>query len=609
MKLPRPLSLAVALLAILPSLHATASPPVCPGRHPDHPRSPHTRKVAIIGAGPSGSSASYFLKTARDRLRSTHNTTTDSIHVTIFERDNRVGGRTAVAYPYDDQAFEPVELGASLYAAVNYNMRRAVKQFGLETGAQNGVEGETGVWDGQQFLFRGDISSWWTSAKLFLRYGNSPLNAEKLLKKALSSFLRLYNTRFLHHPGSEANRTASGFPWTSIRDLAHAVDVRQPASITAADFFTSNGVSTLFVEEMIEALTRVNYAQDTTDIHGFGGLISLALSGAQGVRDGNFRLFEEFVRRSGARLRLGEEGTVTGLVKFDSLRDAVASGKITCREALSWGWMGEEAEEAKWWVGTRDGEGEMFDAVIVAAPWHDADITLLNTDRRVAKPPYVHLYVTVLTTTAKTPNPEYFGFGRGDEVPRTILTSDESVRRAGTEGRGGQMGFKAPHLEFLSLNYLRPLRSRNATLSPPPSARSNEHVVKIFSLAPISDDLLSRLFGHQDTALGWVHRKTWFSYPFLTPMTRFPRIEVDENLYFSNAFESLASTMETSIVAARNTVGLVLRKWYGEEFVNGGEGEECPWSEGEGEDEVGGDKWEEEVLGNQEWAGWGCRSG
>ena len=55
----------------------------------------------------------------------------------------------------------------------------------------------------------------------------------------------------------------------------------------------------------------------------------------------------------------------------------------------------------------------------------------------------------------------------------------------------------------------------------------------------------------------------------LTPTQRFPKIEIDEGLYYSNAMESLVSTMETSTVAAKNTVGLLLKKWYGDEFVNG----------------------------------------
>ncbi|EPQ27775.1 uncharacterized protein PFL1_04520 [Pseudozyma flocculosa PF-1] len=630
--------------------HAQAQQPICPdldlggrGRSSDDNKRSlaRTRKVAIIGAGPSGSSAAYFLKTAQDRinlLAATRNTTADRIKVTIFERDNRIGGRTAVAYPYDDRRYHPVELGASLYADVNYNMRRAVRQFGLETGAQNGIGGETGVWDGQQFLFRGDISSWWTSAKLFLRYGNSPLAAEKLLKRALASFLRLYSASYLHRPSrDDANATASGFPWKTIASLAHAVNVSQPASVTASQFFTSNGVSTLFVEEMIEALSRVNYAQDTPDLHGFAGLISLALSGATGVRDGNYRVFEQFVERSGARIHLGEAGTVTGLVKFDSLRDAVRSGKITCNDALAYGWTGAEAQQARWWVGTRDGEGELFDAVVVAAPWHDADITLVNTDRRIPRPPYVHLHVTLLATTAKSANPLYFGFGKADDVPATVLTSAESVRRAvaarlaaaaadsGEAPQAHDDAVKSPNLEFLSMNYLRPLRFRNessdATQSTPAAGagagpeRAGEYIVKIFSLSPLSDAQLHRLF--DASSIGWVHRKQWFSYPLLTPLSTFPRVEVDENLYFPNAFESLASTMETSLVSARNTVGLLLRKWYGDAFVNGptgdGDGEaECPWTKAEGGfavEDKDEDQDEETVLNNEEWAGWGCRSG
>lgn len=155
-----------------------------------------TRKVAIIGAGPSGTSAAYFLKRAQDQLVFANSS--DNIDITIYERETRIGGRTAVTYPYDDDSQNPIELGASIFADVNLNLRRAVKEFQLETGAHTGLSGQMGIWDGQQFLFEGDQSSWWTSAKFFLRYGYSAITTEGIVKKQLSYFAGLYNPSFLH---------------------------------------------------------------------------------------------------------------------------------------------------------------------------------------------------------------------------------------------------------------------------------------------------------------------------------------------------------------------------------------------------------------------------
>ncbi|SPO29591.1 related to Prenylcysteine oxidase precursor [Ustilago trichophora] len=567
------------------------------------PSEGRTRRIAIIGAGPSGTSAAYFLKHAQDRLAST-NASSDKLDITLYERDTHIGGRTAVVYPYDDETQSPIELGASIFADVNLNLRRAVKDFSLETGAPNGLSGQMGIWDGQQFLFEGDQSSWWTSAKFFLRYGYSAITTEAVVKKQLAYFLGLYRPSFLHSR-TKTGRSVSGYPWKSVEGLADAVNATSLVGMTGMQFFKEKRVSELFIEEMVEAATRVNYAQNTDQIHGFGALVSLAASGATGVKDGNYRIFEQFARRSGARLFTGVEGQVTGIVRFHSAtRSTRGQPEVDLKPAET---------QVQWYIGTKSGEGEIYDAVIIATPWHNSDITLLNTPERVKGKPFVHLHVTLLTTSRPSPNPEYFGLGSQDAVPTTILTSDESVRRASNKKKpeetdpqdNGQeppvvQQLKKPSLDFFSLNYLRSVIPTNSSSSASPSKREDssskekEYVVKIFSHTRISDDLLIQLFG--DT-MSWVRRHEWDSYPYLAPTDRFPRIEVDENLYYSNAMESLVSTMETSTVAAKNTVALLLSKWYGDHFVNG---EDCQYGI---EDEL------KDPLKNKNWAGWGCDSG
>ena len=127
------------------------------------PSGKRVRKIAVIGAGPSGSSAAWFLSKAQDKLRtewqgvrsgSGADNCEEELEVTVFEKEERIGGRTAVVYPYDDSANqEPVELGASIFADVNRNMVRAAKYFNLTTGAKLGEEDSvTSIWDGQQFV-------------------------------------------------------------------------------------------------------------------------------------------------------------------------------------------------------------------------------------------------------------------------------------------------------------------------------------------------------------------------------------------------------------------------------------------------------------------------
>ena len=93
----------------------------------------------------------------------------------------------------------------------------------------------------------------------------------------------------------------------------------------------------------------------------------------------------------------------------------------------------------------------------------------------------MHLHVTLLTTTAPHPSPIYFGLKEDADVPRTVLTTYEGVRKGG----------KDP--EFNSVNYLGPI-----------TPGSDEYVVKIFSEEALSDEWLHTLFGGN---VGWIYRK------------------------------------------------------------------------------------------------------
>ena len=61
-------------------------------------------------------------------------------------------GSTTV-HPYNNTAYEPVELGASIFVGVNKNMWRAVKEFNLSHYGFEDEDGDIAIWDGEQILF------------------------------------------------------------------------------------------------------------------------------------------------------------------------------------------------------------------------------------------------------------------------------------------------------------------------------------------------------------------------------------------------------------------------------------------------------------------------
>jgi prenylcysteine oxidase / farnesylcysteine lyase len=56
--------------------------------------------------------------------------------------------------------------------------------------------------------------------------------------------------------------------WSSIENLIEVLDLSAMTSQTGAEYFQSHGVSRKLVTEIIEAATRVNYAQVGTFLTG-----------------------------------------------------------------------------------------------------------------------------------------------------------------------------------------------------------------------------------------------------------------------------------------------------------------------------------------------------
>lgn len=451
-------------------------------------------KVAIIGAGAAGSSAAFWLSRAKSRLG-------ENVTITIYDKNDYIGGRSTTVRPYDDEAIPTVELGASIYVDANKNIARAVKEFNFPTVEYGDENEETGIWNGNEFVLTlsdGGWRRWWTTAKLFWRYGySSPLKVRSLVKGMVDTYLNLYQPRT---------------PYPSIAAISSALNFTHLTAVPASKHLIENGVNSLFVHELVEAATRVNYGQNIDDIHALEGMVSMAANGAHSVAGGNWQVFERWVMESGAEVRIGT--TVRGL---------------------------RQGAGGKWYLAD-DGIGEeTYDAVILAAPYKSTGIKLEapGLDLKVAFPPvdYVHLHVTLLATTAEHPQGSYF-FPNAPEtvVPQAILTTASGPTEP----------------EFNSLTYHERIQRQG---QPP------EYIVKIFSKSRLTDEWLEKVFGAGN--VGWVRRKEWDAYPRLPPTTTYPPVKPAAGLYYVNAFEPFISTMETETIASLNVVDLLLHDRYG----------------------------------------------
>ncbi|KIW11110.1 hypothetical protein PV08_10410 [Exophiala spinifera] len=518
--------------------------------------STQVHRVAIIGAGPGGSSASYHLDKF-SRLSSLE----PPLDITIFDTNPYIGGRTTTVNALDNPRY-PVELGASIFVEINYILYNATRDFDLTPSfkiyeATPTAKYELGIWDGTKFVFTAvredsDSSSWrgwWDIAKLLWKYGLSPIRTQRATRAAISSFLKFYDDYF---------------PFASLQDAVMATGLDAYTGATGKEVLKNAGVSEQFAREIIQASTRVNYASNLGGIHGLETLVCMAIEGAMAVHGGNWQIFDTMVKHSAQRAFLNTsvthvERTSKGTYALQTTNDDMAEDDFE------------------------------FDTVILAAPYQFANISftpkILDPPVRI---PYVSLYVTLFTSPHRLA-PAYFGLSddKQDDVPSSVITTlPEDLN----ERLGSQHGVEAVGPSgFWSISTLRVLHPESDGLSAGPigavngssqdDEESTQYLYKIFSPAPLTGSFLSELLGFEytppsgeDDSLGslpkkdlsWLYEKVWHSYPYELPTTTFSNftLQMDEGegvgLYYLSGMESFISTMETSALAGMNVAKLIV---------------------------------------------------
>ncbi|KAJ9620660.1 uncharacterized protein PV06_04640 [Exophiala oligosperma] len=554
------------LLHVLPIATEHVLPPQRPLQKSDTAATvKKTHRVAIIGAGPGGSSASYHL----DKFSRLSSLDTP-LDITIFDTNPYIGGRTTTVNALEDPRY-PVELGASIFVEINHILYNATRDFDLTPSlkiyqATPTAKYELGIWDGVEFVFKtvredddGGSSSWrgwWDIAKLLWKYGLSPIRTQRATKAAISSFLRFYDDYF---------------PFTSLQDAVMKTGLDTYTGATGKEVLENAGVGGRFAREIIQASTRVNYASNLGGIHGLETLVCMAIEGAMAVHGGNWQIFDTMVKNSAQR--------------------AFLNTSVTHVERTSKGTylLQTDNEELKS-AGTGEQEVD-FDTVILAAPYQFANISF--TPQLLSPPdkiPYVSLYVTLFTSPHR-PMPAFFGLGddEQDDVPSSIITtlpedlnerlgSRHGVEAVGPSGFWSISTLKVLHPESDG-RFAGPMSEFDSSTEE--TEESTQYLYKIFSPAPLTGSFLSELLGFEyrppsdddeEDSLGslpkkdvsWFYEKMWHSYPYELPRTAFVNftLQMDEDqdrgLYYLSGMESFISTMETSALAGMNVAKLIV---------------------------------------------------
>ncbi|PYI29718.1 Prenylcysteine oxidase [Aspergillus indologenus CBS 114.80] len=491
------------------------------------------KKVAVIGAGAAGSSAAYSLRKYADAQHV-------PVNITVFERSSYVGGRSTTVNVFDHPAY-PIELGASIFVSVNYNLVNASRDLGLNARSASyerprETDDTIGIWDGDQmvFVFK-DTSGWWNLAKLLWRYGLAPVNAYRLMKSTVNKFLQLYDGPM--------------FPFRSLTQATEAVGLLNTVAVPGLEFLRLNRISDLFSREIVQASTRVNYGQNLGLIHGLETMVCLATDGAMAIEGGNWQIFDGMLKASGADVRVNH--TVTS-INWDAQGQQHRPASLTFKASST---------------ASSSQTEEDYDEIIIAAPFQFTDITttppLQTTPDDV---PFVKLHVTLFSSPHRL-SPAHFNLP-GPNTPETILTTlphdlDPTVGKA-EKGVGPA--------NFWSISTLRTV----VVPPPPPSSRpttsesdddqpqpEEHYVYKIFSPERPTAAFLRSILGLADPLedISWFHEKVWRPYPFVYPRVTFEEIALAPHVWYTGGIENFISTMETSALMGKNVAALMVKEW------------------------------------------------
>ncbi|KXT00789.1 hypothetical protein AC578_2965 [Pseudocercospora eumusae] len=492
--------------------------------------------IAIIGAGAAGSSAAYHLHHYGITSRL-------PLNLTVFERNDYIGGRSTTVSAYDDPTL-PVELGASIFVQVNHILTDAVTKFNLSTTDFNdnpkGTPGnELGIWDGQSFVLEIN-GGWWDTAKLIWKYGLAPIKTQRLMKSVVGKFLKMYNSQHdTQEPGV--------FPFKSLTQAAQDLGLLAVTAATGEQFMRENGITGRFGKDVVQASTRVNYAQNLKYIHGLEAMVCMATEGAVAVEGGNWRIFEKMLQASGAAVHL--ETGVKEIQKME--KDGYTLSLESVKDSMA--------------------TEQHFDAVVLAGPYQYTNITLPSSTYTPDTIPYVSLHVTLFTSPHLL-SPTFFSLASDQSPPQAILTT---LADSETPGKGNKT-VGSPG--FLSISLLRPIVN--------PNTGTNEYLYKIFSAEPVSASWLAALLGvdhlpdNQGDAISqrdvtWMYRKVWNSYPYVYPRVTFEELKLDDGLWYTSGMDSFISTMETNALMGKNVARLIVDEMMEKvgRLQDGGDGE------------------------------------
>jgi len=310
-----------------------------------------------------------------------------------------------------------------------------------------------------------------------------------------------------------------GGNFESLGDLVSGGSVSGVVGLRANERLKKNGVEGGYVREVLQTQVRRQSGREVEE------LSDLALSMALEREDEGLRVsgeggrlvdvLEKFLSKSKAEVRLGT--TVTGLK-----RDFIQEGK----EAWILELRGQGQEEMGY---------EVFDKVILAAPWNTS--SLLSTDEAETQEQIIYhsLWVTLVSSTSKL---DASNFGESKYMPSQILP------------------IQSPVLPQQLIGIREITHLRDIYLPAPPSSIHNSSLYRIHSSEPVPLETLAAFWG--DGVEEVYVQKIENAYPMVYPRSDgFGNFRVKEGVWFTGGVEAVGSQVDAVWVVGEIVGALV----------------------------------------------------
>ncbi|KAI4616975.1 uncharacterized protein J4E87_008487 [Alternaria ethzedia] len=581
--------MALSIFCILLSLLATLTCASTNDRQTGHQDAPGKEtRIAIIGAGLSGSSTAYHLR---------KNAPPDQpLSITIFESSESIGGRVASFPVPDTQNRTILETGAASFFTDDTCITQSVEKLGLTLLDKKGCWSllgclynpfrRTGIWNGKEIIGKPllalRLSEWldehgllwivkpvvwssnmsvWDTLRL-LHWNDLKLDPglQASCDFTFPSIWRRIHMRYEYGSSPALFRravhtTAERFQHFGRTDRFSRVDEQlrrvglndDIAKLSAADYLTGLGISRLFQSEVIEPCVRARSSLDLTQVSAIDAMVACRESKETSLVGGNIRLVGAMINASLGDLQLRSE--VVGI---------------------------EHGQDRRYKLSIADAsdltlhENHEFDVVVLAGLVHESPLLdslqkLGSLPKNLLSPPsYTSAHVTYFATEHAF-RPEYLNLSADFDVPDRLLTTSAESSLISLS-MWDDMGFY----------WEDRLRRKEPWVERPDHYDSDEcgnrkfeyeNLYRVVSLEYISEGELAAMIGKDweegqnatDIGFSWVHRQEWSK--------AFPKfddgrgvtgdLQVAEGVFWLGGGNEVTSSLEMSCKMGRNVVALI----------------------------------------------------